>query len=538
MGDKTTGVGGDKGPSNGGEAYSCPMCQEPFFGDIAAFEDHVQQHFAEDDRHQEAALIETPLAATTAPISDVFKIECEVPGCKMIVSVDEMVVHMDRHLAQKLQGFTDSDRRISQKSKSTVGNPSPIRARSSSPSTDDLRWNESPRKWARISSPDAQERNLSPGAKTTGQTTMDGFMKRTPQNTATQGISSLRSAQFTFTSDIPSTATGTTGLIAKAGMLLKISQSQRVTKQAYLADLSTAFYQSDKTDHGWGCGYRNIQMILSYVVSRTAPRSRNGPGPTLVPTITELQQQLEFAWTNGFDPSGAEQLGHKVEGTRKWIGTTEAWSVLSSLGIRCSILDFHSPTGLNGTHPAMLSAVYNYFRTPAWSPLAAPPSLSISSYDQPDLEQRIIQTAKPPLYMQHQGHSRTIIGVELLQSGELNLLVFDPGRWLHKTIPTLREESISKVPASAPGSKLTTERGLLDAQYLLKAFRLQLTSGNSKSQYQLLGISGLSHDGGIENGVDAHQNGLHLFQRNARLSLGWTEEEARESKAVTSTRVP
>ena len=34
---------------------------------------------------------------------------------------------------------------------------------------------------------------------------------------------------------------------------------------------------------------------------------------------------------------------------------------------------------------------------------------------------------RPPLFLQHQGHSRTIVGYEKLRNGNLNLLVFDPG---------------------------------------------------------------------------------------------------------------
>lgn len=33
---------------------------------------------------------------------------------------------------------------------------------------------------------------------------------------------------------------------------------------------------------------------------------------------------------------------------------------------------------------------------------------------------------KPPLYLQHQGHSRTIVGIEQHRDGYLTLIVFDP----------------------------------------------------------------------------------------------------------------
>ncbi len=37
-------------------------------------------------------------------------------------------------------------------------------------------------------------------------------------------------------------------------------------------------------------------------------------------------------------------------------------------------------------------------------------------------------TDKPPIILQHKGHSRTIVGVEQTKNGIINLLTFDPGR--------------------------------------------------------------------------------------------------------------
>lgn len=393
--------------------------------------------------------------------------------------------------------------------------------------------------------------------KRKGQTTMDGFLRLLPREprTPSSGPSSPPQTRLSFLDEpLPLSTTGIAGLIAKTKMLLETSLAQGVTQQAYLADPSTMLFQSDKSDRGWGCGYRNIQMMLSYVVSQTDPTEITSTVTTTtthnVPTIPELQRQLEYAWTNGFDAQGAEQLKHKVEGTKKWIGTTEAWSVLCSLGVRCSILDFHMPSGPDGTHPAMFAAVYEYFGSPNWSPLSAPLSLHVDNSRQNENEgqDRIIQTAKPPLYMQHQGHSRTIVGIEILKEDRgMNLLVFDPGRWLHNAIPTLRRELISQSISPSTGSKAVVAGDKkLDAQYLLKAFRLQVGSGVAKAQYQLLGISGLYNEdrcsgagaGGFNHRSSSISPSLQLFTRYPSLSVGWTEDEHESSKSVTSTRVP
>ncbi|KAF9964707.1 hypothetical protein BGZ70_006059 [Mortierella alpina] len=434
-----------------------------------------------------------------------------------------MAEHMDRHLAEQIQGHESVPT-------STLKRPRETE-------------NHIPDKKTRDISPRRQSAHARPvkEVQTTGQTTLESFMTRTPREIAIPQKSTETPPpprELLFVPDASTSSIGVVNIIPKTRLLLEASKVQGVTRQAYLADPSVVFYQSDKTDRAWGCGYRNLQMMLSYVVSQGVARQdesfpASGAAAT-IPTITELQRQLEYAWQSGFDPPGAEQLRHKVEGTKKWIGTTEAWSVLCSLGIRCSILDFHTPTGPNGTHPAMLAAVYDYFRNPAWSPLRAPGFLQVADLVQSGADQQVVQTAKPPLYMQHQGHSRTIIGVEVQTNGEVNLLVFDPGRWLHKAIPTMRQGSISKGKTPTLGSKLMTEAGLLDPQYLLRAFRLDLGRGTSKAQYQLLGISGLFHEGD-ESGREPHRNVLELFSENASLSIGWDSEEREQSKSIIKT---
>ena len=59
-----------------------------------------------------------------------------------------------------------------------------------------------------------------------------------------------------------------------------------------------------------------------------------------VPSIEALQAAVEAAWQAGFDRRGAQQLGHRLVGTRKWVGTTEAAALLRSFGIRARVVDF------------------------------------------------------------------------------------------------------------------------------------------------------------------------------------------------------
>ncbi|XP_024215180.1 zinc finger-containing ubiquitin peptidase 1 [Halyomorpha halys] len=213
-------------------------------------------------------------------------------------------------------------------------------------------------------------------------------------------------------------------------------------------------YASTYGDRGWGCGYRNTQMMLSSLVHHTGyneqlykqwllGRNPELPSRSAMPSISRLQEHIEWAWREGFDVQGADQLGGKLVNTRKWIGATEVVTVLSSLRIRCQLVDFHRPTSANGSHPEMFKWVLDYFQ----------------AYDD----------FKPPLYLQHQGHSRTIIGVEELRGGGENLIILDP----------------SHSPAQMTGLRLTST-----AQGVLGLLRKPLSAMKAK-QYQVVAVAGI-----------------------------------------------
>lgn len=178
-------------------------------------------------------------------------------------------------------------------------------------------------------------------------------------------------------------------------------------------------YGSSSKDIGWGCGYRNIQMLLSCLIRRSDYKqhlrkfwTENNTGDVAIPSITYLQLFIQKAWSEGFDLLGAQQLGHSLIGTRKWIGATEVVTLLSFLRIRCLLVDFHKPTGLNSTHPELFKWVKSHF--------------------QHALENGFVT----PLILQHQGHSRTIIGIEEESNGVINLMILDPS-WSKETMEKL-----------------------------------------------------------------------------------------------------
>jgi hypothetical protein len=68
------------------------------------------------------------------------------------------------------------------------------------------------------------------------------------------------------------------------------------------------------------CGYRNLQMLISYIINAKAPGSHLFPD--VYPTIFQLQDLIENAWDHGHNAHGRLETGG-IKGTRKFIGTPE-----------------------------------------------------------------------------------------------------------------------------------------------------------------------------------------------------------------------
>ncbi|QSZ34841.1 hypothetical protein DSL72_007700 [Monilinia vaccinii-corymbosi] len=159
---------------------------------------------------------------------------------------------------------------------------------------------------------------------------------------------------------------------------------------------------------GGFCGYRNIQMLSSYIV-----RSRF-PGHNVfrdnVPSIFDIQEYIENAWDQGINSQGRIETGG-IRGTRKYIGTPDAQAMFCSLGIQCDTVALKTRKE-RGEGPAanlLYKKVEEYFLEGCV-----------------DFESKVRETSLPPIYFQHPGHSMTIIGFEKQTDGTENLLVFDP----------------------------------------------------------------------------------------------------------------
>ncbi|XP_071711970.1 uncharacterized protein [Rutidosis leptorrhynchoides] len=202
-------------------------------------------------------------------------------------------------------------------------------------------------------------------------------------------------------------------------------------------------------DVGWGCGWRNIQMLTSHLLYQTQEeRNVLFGGCRFVPDIPSLQKWLEIAWDKGFDTPGSNHFDHKIYKKRAWIGTTECAALFRSFGLRARIVDFVSASTSDGKrrvtgpmdrymkrsdadagpsngekctqtfngHQVLVNWVWSYFCDNNRVDKSGP--------------KQVVVTQKSPLYFQHDGHSRTIVGIQLkkLPNGtqQHNLLILDP----------------------------------------------------------------------------------------------------------------
>ena len=306
-------------------------------------------------------------------------------------------------------------------------------------------------------------------------------------------------------------------------LVSKAMQSQTVKGQAFRASLCAAplthFSTREGLDNGWGCGWRNLQMLASHLLAGRGEeadlrRRLLFGGCGYVPDIAACQAWMESAWTAGFDPghlAHEDFNGGAIQGRSCWIGAVDICAMLRFFGLRAHIVDFKAPPA--GAAPAvverkkapavaaaasskpvvhpgvtcdgcdMYPIVGPRFRNASganfdlcqccveepghadqgpFQKLEAPVEyggVKLAAPTEPDghaplasfvwdyfstdgvtgaptplrLGDQIRSSAnRPPLFLQHDGHSRTIVGVERRrrtdgQGEDTSLLMFDPG---------------------------------------------------------------------------------------------------------------
>ncbi|PIA33379.1 hypothetical protein AQUCO_04100066v1 [Aquilegia coerulea] len=302
------------------------------------------------------------------------------------------------------------------------------------------------------------------------------------------------------------------GLMALLRRCLELESRDTVS---IITDHVDHFQSRDSEDSGWGCGWRNIQMLSSHLlVQRPEAREVIFGGSDFVPDIPSLQRWLEIAWERNFDIEGSNDFRNEVYGSTKWIGTTECATLFRSFGLRARVVDFgnkeiESLVSVDGANPRdkivgrnrgkkkkgrVFGPMDKFLTNSQFSQVnsigherseyvdthnvdvsqasthknngtindptktkCTPRNIrghqvlmewvwyyfSDNRFNQSDKLQPVIVSEKTPLYFQHAGHSRTIVGIQVRQQQgmpkQYTLLILDPGHRTEALERSLRE---------------------------------------------------------------------------------------------------
>lgn len=268
----------------------------------------------------------------------------------------------------------------------------------------------------------------------------------------------------------------------------------------------------------WSCGYRNTQMLCAALLAGCNGREFQRvlfDGAGAVPDVGCLQIWIERAWASGWDAAAQQTFaGGRLRDTSHWIGACEVWALLRSFGLQPIVVDFR-PTTLNdlsdeAVRQRLVDWIWRYFTSPdppdpslqdaarPWRRHCAhaksqqgtaldqtanlsceigglqnhglltpyrdqdhhPTDFSESADASTVGAQRRTSRYRPPLYLQHDGHSRTVVGIERRVDGvramkvTWNLLIWDP-----LTQGTQLRRAFAAGAAAAAGTKRRTVHG-------------------------------------------------------------------------------
>ncbi|VDL89000.1 unnamed protein product [Schistocephalus solidus] len=216
-----------------------------------------------------------------------------------------------------------------------------------------------------------------------------------------------------------------------------------------------------------------------------------------MPSIWKLQTLLESAWQSGFDPIGHCQIADVLSSMNTqaqatssssselsrsslcdstvWLGATDVAALLGYLGVKCCIVDCPESHQTGGYHRNLLKHLLQYFKLTEITP---------GSSNTP-----AVQTL--PVYLQYEGHSLVVVGVEVDSSDEpIALMLLDPSaspaamRCLTQVLVDERirpDQSISILSESASSTTWSQVMG---------AMRMDASKFKNRS-YQLIQVDGL-----------------------------------------------
>ncbi|OZJ06629.1 hypothetical protein BZG36_00373 [Bifiguratus adelaidae] len=486
----------------------CPVCEENLVGDITENNQHINHHFdstTETSQVQVHAQSHPSLEGTLV---------CSVAHCKTLVPLSMLQTHMDAHYAESLQ-YENMVEAAERERKEFLK----LKRKEMGPYFDQPIY------------PTRKKRGIdkTAGSETTGHDSKQAdddedsdFETVDPQN----GTLPVDLHGFRFD-----------GEGAEQDSIVRLTSPF----PTHLCHAGALHSHSTHLDAGWGCGYRNAIMMISSIVdlagAEGTERIRDKLGKNVL-GIKRTQQMVESAWAEGFDEAGAEQLGHSLVGYRKWIGATEVYALFTWLGIRTTVIDFHRKSkSAQHPHVRLLQFIHHYFTHDLPKPKrhtrngheqkTAFDVLKENGLAQQAREKNMrlktqrgsnekrnqstpaitIHPSKGVIYLQHQGHSRTVVGIELAGGdsdyNEMRLVVFDPGARRPRSVqsetrrkparlstPVDKDPTSPSTPISSSSSLPTTPAPSSPASQLpplpISRYRLTPSALAKHSQYQLV----------------------------------------------------
>lgn len=399
---------------------TCPLCGYEIDAEYAMLL-HMEELHAEGDsprvadlgsdvpRNREARAAEHE--ASSDEDAELF-VECPIEGCLEQISLAELEDHVDFHAIEQNEESTSLAAVAAVDVAPSVATDPEYRSPYSRP--EDVARSNHERELERPRSPTSHDSAVDAWKKIFGRKQIkklkDLESKQIDGRTLRKRLGKSELGKHAYEHQMPDSLvallrrgkyTSGEGIIPVLARLLEQSPS---TEHAYLCHPAVQHISKLRGEGGF-CGYRNIQMLSSYIVGAHVEGAE--VLDNRVPSIFRIQDYIENAWDMGINASGRVETGG-IKGTRKYIGTPEAQAMFTSLEIPCEAEGFKSHKQ-GAAEAALFASVVQYFESVPFDPT-----------------DKIRCTNLPPIYFQHRGHSLTIVGLEKRSSGSLKLLVFDP----------------------------------------------------------------------------------------------------------------
>lgn len=159
--------------------------------------------------------------------------------------------------------------------------------------------------------------------------------------------------------------------------------------------------------HDWTCGHVNLASIMSTLIARgLAERAGTADG---APGVRLVQQLVEGAWREGLDAEGAVLHGGALVGKRgrkAWLGAVDALIAMWHVRVESFMVEIVARDGAGDAVHAVGAACF-----------AASAAADVAESEDEDGRGRkrrkhpVHCSRRLPLLLQHQGHSRLLVGV-------------------------------------------------------------------------------------------------------------------------------